>query len=186
MAAPSSNVPGYDATRRTTQTEAGARSGEGGGDPTVTQPQYPPAENWASAIFGGPLPTGTGAPGSGGGEGGGDPTTEPGQTIDDFTGVPDTELNSTGAPGTTGGVPATGGGADAITITRPGSYLSGSYASDTVRADTSGPHDHTQANMSGYGTDGPKLPAMAEPQAGSSDFQPGGGHVMRGGRMVQG
>ena len=177
--ADSNSVAGYDRDRASRA--APAYSGtSAGGDPTSQPGQYPPGSD--HGIFGGPLPTGTGAPGTGGGAGGGDPTTQAGQTSDDFTGVPGTELNSTGAPGTTGGVPSTGGGPDAVTFTRPGSYLSGTYASNTVRTSVDGPQDSTQANDSGYGTDGPKLPAMHEPQAGSSDFQPGGGRVLRGGR----
>lgn len=185
MAVSSSEVPGYDATRRTSQTEAGARSGEGGGgDPTVLPGQDP---NTASnVLFGGPLPTGTGAPGTAGHAGGADPTTEAGQSPDGFTGLSEADINETGAPGSTGATPSQGGGSDSVTFTRPGSYLSGSYASDTVRGSVDGPQDWTQANDSGYGTSGPKLPGMAEPEAGGTDFQPGGGSVMRGGRMTRG
>ena len=41
-----------------------------GADPTNEPGQYP-VGGWGDAIFGGPLPTGTGAPGTGGGDGGG-------------------------------------------------------------------------------------------------------------------
>jgi hypothetical protein len=185
MAASSSDVPGYNAVKRTSQPEAGAASGtRAGGDPTAEPGQYPPGND--HGIFGGALPTGTGAPGTGGGEGGGDPTTEAGQTSDDFTGQSGASLTDTGAPGSGGASVASGAGGDSVTFTRPGSYLSGSYASDTVRGNVDGPASWTEANASGYGTDGPKLPGMHEPEAGSSDFQPGGGRVMRGGRAVRG
>jgi hypothetical protein len=183
--ASSSDVPGYDRT----QASRGSpdRSGEGaGGDVTVQPGQYPPGET--HGIFGGPLPTGTGAPGSSGGSGGdGDPTNQAGQDVDAFAGVSGGDLTSTGAPGSAGATGSTGGGGDSVDFTRPGSYLSGTYAQDTVRGNIDGPQDWTQANDSGYGTGGPKLPGMHEPQAGSGEFQPGrGGRVLRGGRPARG
>ena len=159
------------------------RSGESGsGDVTAQPGQYPPGSD--HGIFGGTLPTGTGAPGSGGGAGGGDPTTEPGQTGDYFTGTPEAQLTSTGAPGTSGGQGSDGGGPDAVSFTRAGSYLSGTYAQDSVRDEIGGPGNWTEANDSGYATGGPQLPGIKgnEPQAGEGRFQPGGGQVLHGGR----
>jgi hypothetical protein len=183
----SSQVPGYDSTRRTTGGPASAGTGSSG-DPTTEPGQYPPPD--ANAIFGGPLPSGTGAPGTAGarGTGGLDPTVEPGQVDDNFTGLSRSDVTSTGAPGSQGSTVKTGSGGDSVTVTRPGSYLSGSYAQDTVRDDIAGPADWTQANDDGYGTSGPQLPGLAgnQPVAGEGRFQPGGGHVMRGGRAVRG
>src|SRR5216683_4935 len=126
------------------------------GDPTSMAGQYPPG-GWGNEIFGGPLPEGTGAPGTQGASysGATDPTTQPGQ------------LN------------------EGISGTAPGSYLSGTYQSESMSDDLSGPHDSTQANDQGYATGGPQLPAISgnEPQAGGTRYQPAGGHVMRGGRM---
>lgn len=188
MAPTSSQVPGYDPTKRTTAQGSSVVSGRTEpGDPTNEPGQYP-VGGWGNAIFGGQLPDGTGAPGSAGARGtaGADPTNEPGQTEDGLTGISEHDITATGAPGSEGGVANLGGGPDSVTFTRPGSYQSGSYASDTVRDAVSGPTDWTGANDSGYGTDGPKLPGMQEPVAGEGRFQPGGGSVMRGGRAVRG
>jgi hypothetical protein len=183
--ADSSMVPGYNRARAS---RGGPdRAGEGaGGDPTNQPGQYPPGSD--HGIFGGPLPTGTGAPGTAGGAGDGDPTIEAGQLSDDFTGVPSSEITGTGAPGSTGGEPSDGTGADSARFTRPGSYLSGTYAQDSVRDDFGGPGEWTEANDSGYATGGPQLPGIKgnEPRAGEGRFQPGGGRVLRGGRAVRG
>lgn len=155
-------------------------------DPTNEPGQYPVGD-WSTAFFGGPLPTGTGAPGSSGGAGGGDPTAEPGQLVDGLTGITPAEITETGAPGT--GTNANGaGGGNSISYTRPGSYLSGTYKSDTVNDDIDGPHDSTQANDQGYATGGPQLPGIKgnEPQAGDGRYQPSSGRVLRGGRAVRG
>ena len=118
----------------------------------------------------------------------GDPTNEPGQTEDGLTGISEDEITETGAPGSTGADPSDGTGSESVTFTRPGSYLSGTYAMSTVRDDIDGPTDWTQANDSGYATGGPQLPGIKgnEPEAGTGRFQPGGGRVMRGGRAVRG
>lgn len=185
--ASSSQVPGYDSTRRTTGGPAYAGTQQGG-DPTTEPGQYPPSMD--HGIFGGNLPSGTGAPGTQGarGTGGVDPTNEPGQTLDGFTGLSAKDIASTGAPGSQGTTPTDGGGPDAVTITRPGSYLSGSYAQDTVRDSIGGAADWTQANDDGYGSSGPQLPGLEgnQPLAGEGRFQPGGGRVLRGGRAVRG
>lgn len=152
-------------------------------DPTNEPGQYPPGD-WGTAIFGGPLPTGTGAPGTSGGRGGGDVTTEPGQLTDGITGVTDAEITETGSPGT-GTDPNTAGGSTSITYTRPGSPYSGSYQSDTLSDDITGPTDSTMANDEGYGTGGPQFPGNKgnEPRAGDGPFQPGDGRVLRGGYL---
>jgi hypothetical protein len=185
--ADSGQVPGYDPSRRDNRASPGAYSGErSSGDPTNQPGQYPPGED--HGIFGGPLPTGTGAPGTAGGSGAdADPTVESGQLSDDFTGLSSGDIEDTGAPGTSGATGSSGGGPDAITFTRPGSYLSGSYAEDTIRDRVGGPGNWTEANDSGYGTAGPKLPAMHEPTPDGGPYQPGaGGRVMRGGRLKGG
>jgi hypothetical protein len=184
----SSQVPGYDNTRRVTGGTPPYSGLQEGGDPTTEPGQYPPGND--SGIFGGPLPTGTGAPGTQGarGTGGVDPTNEPGQTLDSMTGLSAQQVSSTGAPGTQGAEPDLGSGSDSVTFTRPGSYLNGSYAQDTVRDNVSGPGDWTQANSEGYGNDTNQLPGLKgnQPVPGGR-FQPGGGgRVLRGGRAVQG
>jgi hypothetical protein len=185
--ADSNSVAGYN--RNEASRDAPARSGLQTGGPLVTSQvgQYPPVAPGDTAIFGGPLPTTTGAPGTAGGGGDGDPTVEPGQTTDDFTGLSRGDITDTGAPGTAGARHSEGTGSDSVAFTRPGSYLSGTYASDSVRDDIDGPGNWTEANDSGYATGGPQLPGIAgnEPQAGGR-FQPGGGRVLRGGRAVRG
>lgn len=161
-------------------------SGTGGApDRTAMKGQYPPG-GWGNAIFGGPLPSGTGAPGTSGGGGGADSTAEPGQLTDGLTGVTDAEITSTGAPGTSTS-PNSGGGGSSVTVTRAGSYLSGTYESETSSESLSGPTDSTQANQEGYATGGPQLPGIKgnEPQPGGK-YQPGSGRVLRGGRAVRG
>jgi len=184
----SSQVPGYDGTRRTTGGNPPYSGVQQGGDPTTEPGQYPPPDQ--NAFFGGPLPTSTGAPGTQGARGTGsvDPTNEPGQTTDSLTGLPASDVASTGAPGSPGADPSLGSGPDSVTITRPGSYLSGSNAQDTVRAAVSGPGDWTQANNEGYGSDANQLPGLKGNQpAPGGRFQPGGGgQVLRGGRAVRG
>jgi hypothetical protein len=184
--ASSSEVPGYSSTKRTKGGTAVSGVASGGTDPTNEPGQYPPGSD--HGIFGGTLPTGTGAPGTAGGGGAGsDPTTEPGQLSDGMTGISDSDISDTGAPGSQGTTPTSGGGPDAVTFTRPGSYQSGSYASDTVRDSVSGSADWTQANDDGYSSGGPQLPGIKgnEPAAGGGRYQPGGGSVLRGGRAVR-
>lgn len=170
-------------------TDAGrAWSGTSGhaGDPTSMKGQYPPG-GWGSAIFGGQLPSGTGAPGTAGAHYSGDTdaTNEPGQLNEGLSGLGPADTARTGAPGgaTT---PNTTGGGTAISYTNPGAYLAGSYQSEAVSDDLAGGRDSTQANDQGYASGGPKLPGMAEPAAGGgrAAFQPGDGHVMRGGRAI--
>jgi hypothetical protein len=155
------------------------------GDPTAEPGQYPPALH--SEIFGGPLPSGTGAPGTAGARGSADATNEPGQVSDGLTGVTDAQITDTGAPGSQGAV-VHDGGSDSVSYTVPGSELSGMYRNETTSDTVSGTGDWTGANDSGYATGGPQLPGIKgnEPEAGSGRFQPGGGRVMRGGRAVRG
>jgi hypothetical protein len=152
-------------------------------DPTNEPGQYPPGEQ--HGIFGGPLPTGTGAPGSAGASGSADATNEPGQTHDGLTGVTDAQITQSGAPGSQGAV-VNSGGPDSITYTCPNDGI-GPYSTDTKSDALSGPQDSTGANDQGYATGGPQLPGIRgnEPQAGSSRYQPGGGRVLRGGRSVR-
>lgn len=177
------NYPGYDGRKQSAPTTKVSGAAGAVSDPTNEPGQYPPGTD--HGIFGGPLPDGTGAPGTAGAGAGSDPTNEPGQTQDGLTGISEHDITSTGAPGTQGTVPDPGG-ADQVTFTKAGSYLSGTYDPVTVGYTTSGPEDGTQANDDGYATGGPKLPGMQEPQAGTGRFQPAGGHVMRGGRAVRG
>lgn len=180
--ADSDSVAGYDATKASRG--APDRSGTGGGDVTSLPGQMPGEDD--HGIFGGPLPTTTGAPGSAGGSAPADPTNLAGQSEDGFTGLSDSDLNETGAPGSQGSGVRNGAGSDSVAFTRPGSYLSGTYASDTVRNTIDGPGSSTEANPDGYATDGPKLPGMHEPTPNSGPYQPNaGGRVMRGGRSVR-
>lgn len=176
------------------QTPDGGGKVEGGGrvsgtsssaDPTNQPGQYPPMGG--NNIFGGPLPSGTGAPGTNGGRGGDDVTTEGGQLVDGLTGITPDQITETGAPGT-GTNPTSAGGGDSISYTRPGSYLSGTYKADLTSDNVAGPASSTEANDEGYGTGGPQLPGIKgnEPTAGGSRYQPGSGSVLRGGRAVRG
>lgn len=155
-------------------------------DPTNEPGQYPVTPSWGDAIFGGPLPTGTGAPGSGQSAETLDPTSEHGQLIDGLTGITNQEITNTGAPGTQGAVDNPGG-PDAITYTYPNDGI-GPYVTASKNDTISGPQDSTDANDQGYASGGPQLPGIKgnEPQAGGGRFQPGGGSVMRGGRAVRG
>lgn len=156
-------------------------------DPTNEPGQYPPGLAYETEMFGGPLPTGTGAPGTKGGGSGGttDATNEPGQTEDGLTGISEQEITQTGAPGTQGAVD-NDGGSDTITYTEASDGIL-PYRMVTVRDSVDGPEDSTGANDQGYATGGPQLPGIKgnEPQAGSARFQPGGGRVLRGGRAVR-
>lgn len=154
-------------------------------DPTNEPGQYPPGD-WSTAIFGGQLPDGTGAPGSATGAEALDPTNEKGQTVDGLTGLTTQDITQTGAPGTQGAEGEFGAG-EAMTYTEASDGIL-PYRQITTNDELSGPGDSTQANDSGYATGGPQLPGLRgnEPQAGSGRFQPGGGHVMRGGRAVKG
>lgn len=154
-------------------------------DPTNQPGQYPPGGQ--NDIFGGPLPTGTGAPGTAGAAGGpADATNEPGQVTDGLTGTTDAQITQSGAPGSQGAVDHDGG-ADSITYTYPNDGI-GPYAAVTKSDSLSGPQDSTGANDQGYASGGPQLPGIAgnEPGAGGGRYQPGGGSVMRGGRAVRG
>jgi hypothetical protein len=167
---------------------AGTR--DGSSDPTNEPGQYPVSPDWGNAIFGGPLPQGTGAPGTQGAKAAGmdtDPTNEPGQLTEGISGMGPPQTDSTGAPGSPG-AQNVAGGATAIQYTRNGSFLTGTYKSDTFNDDITGPRDSTQANDQGYASGGPQLPGLHgnEPEAQSGPFQPGsGGRVLRGGRAVR-
>lgn len=181
------NYPSYggsNAARNVSPKQAGTSTPA---DPTNEPGQYP-VGGWGDAIFGGPLPQGTGAPGTAGGRGdGGDITIEPGQLTDGLTGIPDSAIYETGAPGSTGSMPGNSGAAS-VTFTRPTAGVS-AYADVTVADEITGPKDWTQANDDGYATGGPQLPGIKgnEPGAGEGRFQPGGaGRVLRGGRAVRG
>lgn len=152
-------------------------------DPTNEPGQYPVTGQ--NNIFGGPLPSGTGAPGSAGARGGADPTNEPGQISDGLTGITDAQITQSGAPGSQGATDNPGG-PDAVTYTYPNDGI-GPYQPVTKQDALTGPQDSTQANDSGYATGGPQLPGIRgnEPQAGSARYQPGGGRVLRGGRDVR-
>ncbi len=156
-------------------------------DPTNEPGQYPPG-NWGTALFGGPQPAGTGAPGSQGAVRGAgvDPTNEPGQTTDGLTGITEAQITQSGAPGSQGAQGEYGTGTT-MTFTRPSDGI-GPYEAVTYSDELNGPGDSTQANDSGYASGGPQLPGIKgnEPEAGSSRYQPGGGKVMRGGRAIRG
>lgn len=158
-------------------------------DPSNEPGQYPPG-SWANALFGGPQPTGTGAPGTQGArpDASTDPTAEPGQMTEGISGIGPPETVDSGAPGsaTMHVSPDSSGGPDMVTYTDPGSYLSGSYDSYEVNTTLSGTGDSTQANREGYASGGPQIPGIKgnEPVPGGK-FQPGSGRVLRGGRSVR-
>ena len=153
-------------------------------DPTNQPGQYP-AGDWQTALFGGQLPNGTGAPGSAGASGSADPTNQPGQTTDGLTGTSVAQITQSGAPGSQGAQGEYGPGTS-MTYTVPNDGI-GPYVTFTGSDELSGPGDSTQANDSGYATGGPQLPGIKgnEPQAGSARYQPGGGRVLRGGRDIR-
>jgi hypothetical protein len=138
--------------------------------------QYP------GSLFGHGLPQGTGAPGSQGAQGGADPSNEPGQLNEGISGLGPDALANTGAPGSTGNQNATSG-PDAVSYTRPGSYLTGTYTQDTVHDAVSGPNDWTQAIDGSYGG-GPQLPGIAGNMPSGTGA--GEGKVLHGGRNVRG
>ncbi len=70
------------------------------------------------------------------------------------------------------------GGADSITYTRPGSFLTGTNIQDTVRDDISGTSDWTQAHDGSYGGN-LNLPGIAGNQPVSTGADQG--RVLRGG-----
>ncbi len=146
-------------------------------DSTNMEGQYPPGD-WGTAIFGGPQPAGTGAPGSQGARGSADPTNQPGQLEEGLTGLGPPDTSQSGAPGGST-TPNSAGGGSTVTYTKPGSGV-GTYEQISVSDDLSGPRDSTMANDEGYGTGGPQIPGMGEPVPGGK-YQPGsGGHVHRG------
>jgi hypothetical protein len=164
-------IPGYGssgASSRPLRKSSGRTSGE----PTNEPGQYP------ASLFGAALPQGTGAPGSPGASGAADPTNEPGQLNEGISGLGPADIANTGAPGRAGALNH-GGGADRITFTRPGSYLTSTYEQDTVTDSVSGTSDWTQAIDGSYGG-GPQLPGVAGNMPTSTGA--GQGRVMRGGR----
>lgn len=154
-------TPGPSGTRR-------------GGDSTGEPGQYP------GSLFGVALPQGTGAPGTQGASGSADPTNEPGQLTEGISGEGPSDTADTGAPGSAGLTP-TQGGPDSVSYTRPGSYLTGTYESDTVNDSVSGTGDWTQAIDGSYGGGGPQLPGIKGNQPASTGA--GSGRVRRGGNM---
>lgn len=157
--------------------DAMAAAGAFTSDDPANQPgQYP------ASLFGVSLPQGTGADGSAGASGMADPSTEPGQLNEGISGLGPSATADTGAPGSSGQQNGTGGGTT-ISYTRPGSFLTGTNITDTVRDDISGTGDWTQAIDGSYAGGGPQLPGIAgnEPTSGGPRYQPGTGRVLRGG-----
>ena len=157
--------------------EAMAGAGAFASDDPANQPgQYPPS------LFGVALPQGTGAGGSAGASGGADPANQPGQLNEGISGLGPSATADTGAPGTGGAENGTGGGTT-ISYTRPGSFLTGTNITDTIRDEISGTGDWTQAIDGSYAGGGPQLPGIAgnEPTSGGGRYQPGSGRVLHGG-----
>jgi hypothetical protein len=166
-------TPGYGSVAGSRET--GAFSGtKSGVDPTNE------LGNYADSNFGVALPQGTGAPGSAGASYSGDvdSTNEPGQLNEGISGEGPAQIAETGSPGSAG---ASNGGAgpDAVTFTRPGSYLSGTYQQDTVHDSISGPDDWTQAIDGSYGA-AVNLPGITGNMPAGTGA--GAGRVLRGGR----
>ena len=180
-AAPGSKVSGTNASRAWSGTPAHDS------DPTNMEGQYPPG-NWGTALFGGTLPAGTGAPGTRGASYSGavDATNQPGQLDEGLSGLGPADTAQSGAPGTSTS-PNSEGGGTTILFTDPATQPGvGAYRSEQVTDDLSGSRDSTQANDQGYGSGGPQLPSIMgnEPVPGGK-FQPGSGRVLRGGRAVR-
>lgn len=170
-------TPGYGDVQQTGRASGGAFSGTGSSADATDEPgQYP------ARLFGVPLPSGTGAPGTAGAGGASDPTNEPGQLTEAISGTGPADTAQTGAPGSQGVSNTLGSGADTIKFTRPGAFLTGTNTQNTVADNISGPDDWTQANDGSY-AGGRFLPGIEGnmPQAGSGPFQPGSGRVLRGG-----
>lgn len=171
------NHPGFaDFAQSEQMAGPGAQAGTpGGGDPTNELGQTP------ASLFGVAIPQTTGAPGSAGASGPSDPTTEPGQTSEGISGEGPAQIADTGAPGSSG-ASNNEGGPDAVKYTLPGSYLSGTYVTDTVNDSVSGDQDWTQAIDGSYGG-GMDLPGIK----GNTPMGTGAGQgrVMRGGRAVR-
>ena len=147
------------------------------GDVTAEPGEYP------GSLFGVGLPQGTGAPGSAGaGRGGSDATNQPGQLTEGISNTGPSDTADTGAPGTPGSGIDPAGGADSVTYTRPGSYLTGTYQQDTMVDDVSGTADWTQTHDGSYGGS-LNLPGIVGNQPAGTGA--GGGRVMRGGRAVR-
>ena len=147
-------------------------AGAYGGDVSNQPGQYP------ASIFGVALPQGTGAPGTAGAGRTADPTNQPGQLTEGISGTGPADTADTGAPGTAGSGMDPAGGADSITYTRPGSFLTGTNIQDTVRDDISGTSDWTQAHDGSYGGN-LNLPGIAGNQPVSTGADQG--RVLRGG-----
>jgi hypothetical protein len=127
------------------------------------------------------LPQGTGAPGTAGAGRGADPSNQPGQLTEGISGTGPADTANTGAPGSQGAT-ENAGGADTVTYTRPGSFLSGTNKEDTVRDDISGTSDWTQAHDGSYGGS-LNLPGITgnQPTSDNGPYQAGSGRVLRGG-----
>src|SRR5690349_5619550 len=171
---PPGQDPGFGDVAGAKQPASYSGTAHGALDPTLEP------GNYADSLFGIGLPQGTGAPGSQGAAASSatDPTNEPGQLNEGISGLGPDKIADTGAPGS-GGAQNSPGGTDSVTYTRPGSYLSGTYQSDTVTDSISGPNDWTQAVDGSYGG-GPQLPGVDGNMPASTGA--GMGRVMRGGR----
>lgn len=166
--------PGYGDVSGTRETDAYSGTPYPG-DPT-TEPGNTPA-----SLFGVTLPQTTGAPGSPGPAlGEGDSTNEPGQTTEGFSGEGPSDIAETGAPGSMG-AQNHGAGPDAVKFTDPGSFLGGTYQSETVNDSVSGTDDWTQAIDGSYGA-ATNLPGIQGNMPLSTGA--GMGRVLRGGRAV--
>jgi len=177
---PMTNLPPTQATPYGTDDEqpsqAQAQSGvpAGGVDPTNELGQTP------SSLFGVALPNGTGAPGGPGAAPQPDPTLVDGQDYEGLSGLTPAQTADTGAPGSMGAQNG-GAGGDRVTYTDPGSYLGGTFQSETVSDSVSGTDDWTQAIDGSYGA-AKNLPGITGNMPTTTGA--GQGRVMRGGRAV--
>lgn len=139
-----------------------------GGDPT-NMPGQPEA-----SIFGLSVPTTTGAPGSrsAGDSAPSDVTLHNGQLDAGLAQVSGAQITDTGAPGSTGARPSSGG--EAVTYTDPFGFIGGVNREVTVRGKVDGDGDWTQFG-DGSGFTGATLPALQNARPTSSGA--GQGHV---------
>jgi len=165
-------TPGYGGPERTT---LDGRQGTSDGP----EPTFEPG-NYTDSLFGVAIPQGTGAPGSQGAGGASDPTVMPGALDEGLSGLGPADTANTGSPGSAPIGDRTGG--TQVSYTNPGSYLGGTYVTETVSGSVTGPDDWSQVSPGLYDGASKNLPGIPQAGAALADTGAGQGRVMRGGR----